>query len=139
MSNIPKSLHNLLPHSYPFLLIDRVVEFEAGKRVVCIKNVSSSEEVLKGNNPQNPSFPSVYIVEAMAQASGLLMNSEQSGGGFLSMINDAKFHKTVIPGDQLKITSTLFHAFSPLFVFEVKASVNNDLVAEAEITLTLNE
>ncbi len=137
MSNIFKSLHKVLPHAYPFLLIDRVIDFDPGKKVVCVKNVTCSEEVLTGHNPHNY-FPSVYIIEAMAQTSGLLMNSEKGGGGFLSMINDAKFYSKVSPGDQLIVTSALFHSFSPLFVFEVKVSVNNNLVAEAEITLTLN-
>jgi len=115
------------------------MDFEAGKRVVCLKNISCSEEIIQGTQPDYPFFPSVYIIEAMAQTCGLLMPGDKSGGGVLSMISDAKFHRTVKPGDQLIITSSLFHAFRPLFVFEVKAQVNDFVVAEAEITLALTE
>ncbi len=137
--NSGTSLNKLLPHAYPFLLIDRVIEFDAGKRVVCIKNVSCIEDVLNGYSPDNPFLPPVYIVEAMAQTSGLLLDSEKSRGAFLTMIKDVKFHKMVIPGDQLLITSSLFHEFSPLFVFEVQATVNDDIIAEAEISLALTK
>ena len=139
MKEITTSLHTRLPHSYPFLLIDRVVEFEAGKRIVCIKNVSCNEDVLRGYNPDNNIFPPVYIIEAMAQSSGLLMADEKAEGGFLTMIRDAKFHRTVQPGDRLMITSSLFHKISPLYVFEAKATVNDHLAAEAEITLAFTE
>lgn len=139
MNNIHISLNTLLPHSYPFLLIDKVVEFEVGKRVVCIKNVSCNEDVLHGRSSDNPLFPAVYIIEAMAQTSGLLMAEEKPGGGFLTMIKDAEFHRIVKPGDQLIITSSLFHKLSPLFVFEASAAVNDHLVAKAEITLALAE
>jgi 3-hydroxyacyl-[acyl-carrier-protein] dehydratase len=131
------SLEKILPHAYPFLLIDRVVEIDAGKRVICLKNISCDEDMLQGYSPHDPVFPPVYIVEAMAQASGLLLNDERSGGAFLSMMKDVAFHKEVRPGDRLMITSSLFHAFSPLFVFRVKAHVEDKLVAEAEITLAL--
>lgn len=139
MSNTRISLNALLPHAYPFLLIDRVLEFEAGKRAVCLKNISCNEAIIKGTHPDRPFFPTVYIIEAMAQTCGLLMPDEKSGGGVLSMIRDAKLHGIVTPGDQLIITSTLFHAFSPLFVFEVRAGVNDLLVADAEITLAATE
>jgi beta-hydroxyacyl-ACP dehydratase FabZ len=132
-------LNTQLPHSYPFLLIDRVMEFEAGKSIVCIKNVSCNEDVLQGYHPENNIFPPVYIIEAMAQSSGLLMAGEKVEGGFLTMIRDAKFHRTVNPGDSIIITSSLFHKMSPLHVFEAKATVNDHLAAEAEITLTLTE
>jgi 3-hydroxyacyl-[acyl-carrier-protein] dehydratase len=139
VSNPHISLDKILPHSYPFLLIDRVVEIDAGKRVVCLKNVSCDEDMFKGHRPHDPIFPPVYIVEAMAQTSGLLLDSERSGGAFLSMMKDVKFHKAVRPGDQLFITSSLLHSLSPLFMFQVKARVADDLVAEAEITLALTE
>jgi len=129
----------LLPHTYPFLLIDRVIEVDAGKRVVCVKNVSSDENVFQGSSPHDPVFPPAYIIEAMAQASGLLLDREGPTAAFLSMIKDVTFHKAVRPGDRLMITSSLFHAFSPLFVFQVTASVEDDMVAEAEITLALAE
>ena len=139
MSDQYIALDKVLPHSYPFLFIDRVVEIDAGKRVVCLKNVSCDENMFKGYSPHDPIFPAVYIIEAMAQASGLLLDNERSGGAFLSMMKDVTFHKAVRPGDRLMITSSLFHAFSPLFVFQVSASVEGNLVAEAEITLALTK
>ena len=138
MSNIPISLNNVLPHAYPFLLIDRIVEFKAGKRVVCIKNVSCNEDVFQCHSPDDPFFPAVYIIEAMAQTSGLLMGNEKSGG-VLSLIKEAKFHRIVRPGEQLMITSSLFFSMSPLFVFEARVTVDGCPVAEAEITLALQE
>ena len=137
MSDPRISLERILPHSYPFLLIDRVVEMEEERQVVCLKNVSCDEDIVKGYCPDDPIFPPVYIVEAMAQASGLLLNNKRSHGAFLSMIKDVTFHNAVRPGDRLMITSFLFHSFSPLFVFKVSASVEGNLVAEAEITLAL--
>lgn len=139
MSGQHISLKEILPHSYPFLLIDRVVEFDAGKRVVCLKNISCNEDMFQGCPPDNALFPSVYIVEAMAQTSGLLLDNRRSGGAFLSMMKDVLFHKAVRPGDCLMITSSLFHALSPLFMFQVTVRVEDELVAEAEITLALME
>lgn len=139
MSNTGIPLNTLLPHAYPFLLIDRVVKFEAGKRVVCIKNVSCNEDVFQGCLPDKLFFPSVLIIEAMAQTSGLLMAGERKGGGVLSLVKDAKFHRIVRPGEQLRIQSALSFKMSPLFMFEAGASVDGELVAEAEITLALIE
>lgn len=139
MSDQGISLDKILPHAYPFLLIDRVVEIDEGKRVVSLKNVSCNEDMFKGYSPHDPIFPPVYIVEAMAQTSGLLLDNKRSGGTFLSMMKDVTFHKEVRSGDRLMITSSLFHAFSPLFVFQVSASVGGNLVAEAEITLAKME
>lgn len=137
MSDPRISLDKILPHSYPFLLIDRVVQIDAGNRIVCLKNVSCDEDMFKGQSPHDPFFPPVYIVEAMAQTSGLLLDSERAGGAFLSMMKDVTFHKAVRPGDRLMITSSLFHSFSPLFVFKARASVEGNLVAEGEIALAL--
>ncbi|KPK02379.1 MAG: hypothetical protein AMK71_02410 [Nitrospira bacterium SG8_35_4] len=139
MSDPRISLDKILPHAYPFLLIDRVIEIDDGKRVVCLKHVSCDEDMFKGYFPHDPVLPPLYIVEAMAQASGLLLGTERSGGAFLSMMKDVTFHKTVRPGDRLIMTSSLFHAFSPLFVFHASASVDDNPVAEAEITLALTK
>lgn len=129
------ALRLLLPHSYPFLLIDKVAEIEEGKRAICIKNISCNEEVFHGHFPGNPVFPSAYIIEAMAQTSGLLTGGKEPRNAYLSMIKNARFHKHARPGDRLFITSSLFLEFPPLFVFEVKAEVNGEVIAEAEITL----
>jgi beta-hydroxyacyl-ACP dehydratase FabZ len=127
-----------LPHSYPFVLIDRIIEREEGKRIVCLKNVTFNEEFFRGHFTGNPVMPGVLIIEAMAQASGLTIGSERPSGAFLVKIGDARFRKAVVPGDQLIIKSSLVREFSPLYVFEVAAYVRDSIVADAEITLTLN-
>ncbi|MGR3309462.1 MAG: 3-hydroxyacyl-ACP dehydratase FabZ [Candidatus Brocadiales bacterium] len=136
---------NLLPHSYPFVLIDRIVQLEQGKRSVCLKNVSINEGFFQGHFKGNPVMPGVLIIEAMAQTSGLIIGSEETSlpsnevkGLFsLGSIKYAKFKKPVVPGDQLIITSSLVHKLPPLYVFEVVASVEGEIVSEAEITLAL--
>lgn len=128
----------LLPHAYPFVLIDRIMECEYGKRIVCLKNVTVNEEFFKGHFPDEPIMPGALIIEAMAQASGLVVGSpEKPGAGYLSRVNDARFKKAVVPGDQLIITSTLVQSFAPLHVFSVIAGVDDAVVAQAEITLTV--
>lgn len=131
------SLRAALPHSYPFLLIDKVLEIEQGKRVACVKNVSYNDEVFHGRSADDPVFPEVYIIEAMAQTSGLLLDGKGSRGAYLSMIRDMRFHTQVKSGDRLVIVSSLFHGLPPLFVFEVKALVGDDVAAQGEITLAL--
>ncbi len=137
MNESDNSLHLLLPHSYPFVLIDRVEEIEEGKRVVCIKNISHDEDLFCGHFPANPVFPAVYIIEAMAQTSGLLIGGKGQRSAYLSMIRDVRFYKHVRPGDRLTITSSLFHEFQPFFAFEAKTEVEGEVVAEAGITLSL--
>lgn len=124
-----------LPHAFPFLMIDRIVEFEEGKRIVCLKNVCSNEEFTRGYFDGNPVLPEVLIIEAMAQASGLLMSGENSGKAYLGEIKNAIFKKSVIPGDRLIITSFLAYQLHPLYAFEVVASVGSEIVSQAEITM----
>lgn len=131
------SLIKSLPHSYPFVLIDRVLEFIEGKRAVCQKNITVNDVLLQGHCGDNHIFPAVFILEAMAQTSGLLIRGEGTEGTYLSMIRDAGFNRPVIPGDELVITSSIFYKLPPLYVFEVKASVRDEIVSEAEITLAL--
>lgn len=137
MTDLHPSPINLLPHSYPFVLIDRIVELEQGKRIVCLKNVTINEEFFRGHFKDNPVMPGVLIIEAMAQTSGLMICSEESSMFYLGRIKDAKFKKPVVPGDQLIITSSLTYKLSPLYVFEAVASVGSEIVSEAEITLVL--
>ena len=124
-----------LPHAYPFLMIDRIVEFEEGKRIVCLKNVCSNEEFIQGCFDGRSVMPEVLIIEAMAQASGLLMSGGNSRKAYLGEIKNAIFEKSVIPGDRLIITSFLAYQLHPLYVFEVVASVGSEVVSQAEITL----
>ena len=127
----------LLPHAYPFLMIDKIVELEENKRVVCLKNVSGNEEFFIGHFKGNPVMPGVLIIESMAQASGLIIGSGKPAVMYLSRVNDARFKKAVMPGDQLIIKSSLVHKFHPLYVFEAAVYVNDMVVSEAEITLAI--
>ncbi|MBI5026549.1 MAG: 3-hydroxyacyl-ACP dehydratase FabZ [Nitrospirae bacterium] len=126
----------ILPHSYPFVLIDKIIEFEKGKRIICLKNVTINEEFFTGHFRDNPVMPGVLIIEAMAQASGLIIGDEKTGA-YLTRVKDARFKKPVIPGDQLIIKSSLSQGFHPLYVFDVMAYVKEEIVSEAEITLTI--
>ncbi len=126
---------NILPHSYPFMLLDKIIEFEEGLRIACIKNVSINEEFFNGHFRENPLMPGVLIIEAMAQASGLIMNIKNPTLAYLSRVKDAKFKRPVVPGDQLVIRSSVIQKLPPLYVFEVAAYIKDEVVSEAEITL----
>jgi 3-hydroxyacyl-[acyl-carrier-protein] dehydratase len=128
---------SILPHSYPFVLIDRIIEREEGKRIVCLKNVTCNEEFFKGHFEDNPVMPGVLILEAMAQASGLIIGPAQSNAAFLSRISDARFRRAVTPGDQLVIKANLIKEFRPLYLFEATAYVRDAVAAEAEITISI--
>jgi 3-hydroxyacyl-[acyl-carrier-protein] dehydratase/UDP-3-O-[3-hydroxymyristoyl] N-acetylglucosamine deacetylase/3-hydroxyacyl-[acyl-carrier-protein] dehydratase len=128
----------LLPHAYPFILIDKIIEFEEGKRIICVKNVSINEEFFNGRFIENPMMPEVLIVEAMAQAAGLIIGGKRSAA-YLSRVNEARFIKPVIPGDRLFIKASVIQKFHPLYVFETTAFVMDELRAEAEITLSVME
>lgn len=136
-----RSLINILPHSYPFLLIDRVIEFEEDNRIVCLKNVTINEEFFQGHFRSNPVMPGVLIIEAMAQASGLLLRNKKNNIKVLiAQVKEVRFKESVMPGDALYITSIKLHDFSTFHCFEVTANVNNKTVASGEIVLAeINE
>lgn len=127
---------SILPHSYPFLMIDRIMEREKGKQIVCLKNVTINEEFFQGHFRENPVMPGALIIEAMAQASGLIIGDENTKA-YLSRVNNARFRRTVVPGDRLIIKSNLIQTFHPLYVFEAAAYVEGKIASEAEITLTI--
>jgi 3-hydroxyacyl-[acyl-carrier-protein] dehydratase len=132
----------LLPHRYPFLLVDRVLEFEPSKRVVGIKNVTSNEPFFVGHFPGKPIMPGVLIVEAMAQAGGILAFKsfpEMKGSVFFIGIDNARFRKPVIPGDQLKMVVDVVKHKREIWVFEGKTYVGDELVAEAKIMAMLRK
>jgi UDP-3-O-[3-hydroxymyristoyl] N-acetylglucosamine deacetylase / 3-hydroxyacyl-[acyl-carrier-protein] dehydratase len=130
------ALERILPHRYPFLLVDKIVDLEFEKRVVGVKSVTYNEPFFPGHFPGNPVMPGVLIVEAMAQTGGvLLLNSipdlEQKLVYFMQ-INNVKFRKTVLPGDQIYMEVELINKRSKVATMQGKAYVNGNLVAEAE-------
>ncbi len=130
------ALERILPHRYPFLLVDKIIELEFEKRVVGVKSVTYNEPFFPGHFPGNPVMPGVLIVEAMAQTGGvLLLNSipdlDQKLVYFMQ-INNVKFRKTVVPGDQIFMEVELMNKRSKVAIMQGKAYVNDNLVAEAE-------
>jgi len=133
----------VLPHRYPFLLVDRITEFELGKRIVGIKNVSINEPFFQGHFPGNPIMPGVLIIEAMAQVGGLLARLSipdvigRGGAIFFISMDKVKFRKPVVPGDQIILEVTPLRTGSRIWKVAGKAFVKDDRVAEAEMTATI--
>lgn len=126
-----------LPHRYPFLLIDRIVELEEGKRIVGIKNVSINEPFFQGHFPGHPIMPGVLLLEAMAQAGGVFAlktdpNAKDKVIYFMS-IDKAKFRKPVVPGDQVRFELELTKHRGTIMAFKGAALVDGAVVAEAEM------
>ncbi len=134
---------NLLPHRYPFLLVDRIIEIEEGKRIVGIKNVTINEAFFQGHFPKKPVMPGVLILEAMAQTGALLLigsiPEREKKLIYLTGIEKARFKKPVVPGDQLKMELTLLNLKDRFCRMGGKAFVNDNLVAQAEILAALVE
>jgi len=139
-----KEIMKILPHAYPFLLVDRILEMETGKRIVGIKNVTYNEPFFPGHFPGRPIMPGVLIVEAMAQTAGMLVfqsvdeESRKNPVFFLGMDN-VKFRKPVIPGDQLRLEIEMTKHRQSIWGFKGKALVDGKLVAEAELLAMLGE
>jgi UDP-3-O-[3-hydroxymyristoyl] N-acetylglucosamine deacetylase / 3-hydroxyacyl-[acyl-carrier-protein] dehydratase len=134
------AIKKMLPHRYPFLLVDKVVELEVGKRIVGVKNVTFNEPFFQGHFPQKPVMPGVLIIEAMAQTGGILLLSfldDYEGKiAYFTSIDKAKFRKQVIPGDQLFFVVEVLDRKRNIFKLKGKAfknSINGELAAEAEI------
>ena len=131
----------ILPHRYPFLLVDRILSFEPFKRVVGIKNVTVNEPFFQGHWPDTPVMPGVLILEAMAQVSSVLIFGEDGEPhgklAFFMGIDNAKFRRTVVPGDQLFIESEMIHFRHNACKVKAKALIDNDVCAEAIMTFSL--
>jgi 3-hydroxyacyl-[acyl-carrier-protein] dehydratase len=134
----------LLPHRYPFLLVDRVVEIEHGKSLSAIKNVSINEPFFQGHFPNQPIMPGVLILEAMAQATGLLAFSDMGDAHksklyMLVGIDKSRFRGQVVPGDQLVLKITLKRNMRGIGMYQCQALVDGEVVAEAEMMCSAQE
>lgn len=128
-----------LPHRYPFLLVDRVLESQPGERLVALKNVTANEPFFPGHFPGKPVMPGVLIIEALAQATCLLaLETEKGEDGtyLLAGVDKARFKQPVIPGDQLRLEATLVKRRRGIWVFATEATIDDKLVASAEIMCT---
>lgn len=131
-----KEIQEILPHRYPFLLIDRVEEIEEGKKVVAYKNVTMNEYFFQGHFPQEPVMPGVLIIEALAQAGAvaiLKMEKFQGKIAYFTAINNAKFRRKVVPGDVLKLEVEIIKIKGPAGVGKAIATVDGQKAVEAEI------
>lgn len=139
-----RQILSLLPHRFPFLLVDRVLEMEPGRRIVAIKNVTINEPFFQGHFPQFPLMPGVLILEAMAQAWGILVLSEEPERArernlYFSGIDRARFRRPVVPGDQIRFELELIKRRRSFWRFRGKAYVGDQLVAEAEMLATISD
>jgi 3-hydroxyacyl-[acyl-carrier-protein] dehydratase/UDP-3-O-[3-hydroxymyristoyl] N-acetylglucosamine deacetylase/3-hydroxyacyl-[acyl-carrier-protein] dehydratase len=131
----------MLPHRYPFLLVDRVLELEKGKSIVAIKNVTVNEPFFQGHFPVLRVMPGVLVVEAMAQAGGILLYNSIPNPDeklvFLSKIDNLKFRKPVIPGDQIRLEVELIKLKSRVGYVRARAIVDQEVVTEGDIMASL--
>ncbi len=127
----------LLPHRYPFLLVDRIIQLEKG-RVVTLKNVTFNEPFFAGHFPEHPVMPGVLIVEALAQSAAILALNEVGGDPkrlfMLTGLDKVRFRRRVIPGDQIKMEVKILKFHRPLWRMQATAKVENELAAEAELS-----
>ncbi len=143
MSEKPKPLMDIgaiqaiLPHRYPFLLVDRVLSMDPGKTLVAVKGVTANEDFFNGHFPGHPVMPGVLILEALAQAAGLLAKSSMPEDTsmkvvYLMAIDNARFRKPVVPGDRLELHVEVVKQKGQIWKEKGRAIVDGDVVAEAE-------
>ena len=137
-----QAIGKILPHRYPFLLVDRILELE-DMRVVGIKNVTINEPFFQGHFPGLPVMPGVLIIEAMAQVAAILVlnrvEDRENKIVFFASISEAKFRRPVVPGDQLRIEVNFLRLKPSVAKIQGKATVDGAVVAEAEIVATLSD
>jgi 3-hydroxyacyl-[acyl-carrier-protein] dehydratase len=132
-----KEIQKFLPHRYPFLMVDRIIEIEPGKKAIGIKNVTINEEFFQGHFPREPIMPGVLIIEALAQVAGILAFRSGATVGksvYFMSIEKAKFRKPVVPGDQLRLEIQILQRRGNVWRFSGHAIVEEKMAAEAEFT-----
>ncbi len=137
-----QEIMKLLPHRYPFLLVDRVVECDDQKRIVAIKNVTMNEPFFQGHFPGTPVMPGVLQLEAMAQTGGILMNRLAGAGErvpYFMAIDKARFRRVVRPGDQMRIEVEFLTIKSKLAKFQGKILVEGELASEGELMCMISD
>ena len=139
-----KEIMSLLPHAYPFLLVDRIVEVEPGKRIVGIKNVTYNEPFFPGHFPGRPIMPGVLIVEAMAQTAGLLVfhslpEEDRKKTVFFLGMDNVRFRRPVTPGDQLRLELEITRHRQSIWGVKGKAFVDGKLVTEGDLLAMIGE
>ena len=138
-----RAILQIIPHRYPFLLVDRVLELEEGRRIVALKNVTFNEPFFQGHFPGNPIMPGVLVVEAMAQAGAvLLLHSRPESRGkliYFAGIDKAKFRRPVVPGDSVRLQVEVLKLRSRTCLMRGEAYVGEQLVAEAEIFSSMGD
>ena len=138
-----QDIQSLLPHRYPFLLVDRVIDSEPGKRLRAIKNVTINEPFFQGHFPSKAVMPGVLLIEAMAQATGLLaMESAdvpKEAIYYLVGVDKARFKRPVVPGDQLVFEVEVIKRRREIWIFSAEAKVDGSVVASAEIMCTARD
>lgn len=131
----------MLPHRYPFLLIDRVLEYEEGKSLVALKNVTSNEPFFQGHFPHLKVMPGVLLIEAVAQAGGILIYlsipEPEKKISFLSKVDQVKFRKPVVPGDQVRLEVEMLRLKSRFCHVKGRALVDGEVVIEGEVMASL--
>jgi 3-hydroxyacyl-[acyl-carrier-protein] dehydratase len=135
-----QQIKEIIPHRYPFLLVDRVVELEEGKRAVGIKNVTINEPFFNGHYPDYPVMPGVLIVEALAQVGGVAMMKKEEYKGKLPLfagIDKCRFKRQVRPGDQLKLEVEMIAQWGPIGKAKGIAKVDDEIACEAELTFAV--
>lgn len=135
-----QQIKEIIPHRYPFLLVDRIIEVEEGKHAVGIKNVTANEEFFNGHFPDYPVMPGVLIVEAMAQVVGVAMLQKEENRGriaFFTGIDSCRFKRQVKPGDQLRLEVEVTRARGAIVKATGRATVDGEIACEAEMMFAL--
>ncbi len=133
-----EKIMELIPHRYPFLLVDKVLDYAPGEWIKAIKNVSFNEPQFQGHFPGHPVMPGVMIVEAMAQAAGLLTQLSRDGSAhdalfYLVKVDNAKFSQIVVPGDQVEFHCQIKKVIKNMTMYQCKALVSGKVVAKADL------